>query len=498
MRVPHWWQVACVAATLNLAPSVMAARLFVDQANGSDAYEGLSWASAKATVGAALTLAEATPEPDIVSVGAGTYLERVSLRSPTSLLGGFRPGGGRRDPVAYPTILDSGGEFRVMYLGPGTDGVVIDGFVLRGAAAWADRARGGGILVYDAAPLIRRNTIESSNACLGGGVAIVYTAARASYARLEGNWIRRNSGPPRDCSILTGLPYPGPICTGVYVTAPSGVDVGVILSGNLIEDNFASLGAGGVCLWAAGGMEHDIVRNNAGGGLDLDGGPFDVFNVAVLGNESSGVWLQCDQGYRLDHLTVADNGGGGIWLGGVSDATELRIANSIVWGNVDGSLLSSCPGTPTTVEWSLIEGGYAGTGNLDADPRFVLGPYSSHYLSQPAGGQPTTSPAVDAGSQPAFDAGLDVRTTASSSLLDEGTVDMGYHYRPLPTLIIERGTIANALSGHAADADLPWEDDPGTLSDPSLPLLFYRIPATDRDFGVTKSVTFDTVRLAFR
>ena len=43
----------------------------------------------------------------------------------------------------------------------------------------------------------------------------------------------------------------------------------------------------------------------------------------------------------------------------------------------------------------------------------------------------------------------------------------------------------------------PRSED-GTLSDPALPLLFYRIPATGSDIGVEKDPTLDAVRLVFR
>jgi hypothetical protein len=128
----------------------------------------------------------------------------------------------------------------------------------------------------------------------------------------------------------------------------------------------------------------------------------------------------------------------------------------------------------------------------------ALGPLGNYYLSQTSAGQPLTSPAVDTGSVPSSDLGLDKRTTVTTSAPDVGTVDMGYHYRPVPTLVIERGTVASLLSAYRTVVDLPWEDDPGTLSDPAPPLLLYRIPAASQDIAVDKSGALDTVRLSWR
>jgi hypothetical protein len=45
---------------------------------------------------------------------------------------------------------------------------------------------------------------------------------------------------------------------------------------------------------------------------------------------------------------------------------------------------------------------------------------------------------------------------------------------------------------------LPFVDDPGTLSDPALPLLHYEVRVTDTDIAVTKDMVADAVALSFR
>jgi hypothetical protein len=94
--------------------------------------------------------------------------------------------------------------------------------------------------------------------------------------------------------------------------------------------------------------------------------------------------------------------------------------NCIIWANngqqIVGDLIAA---------YSAIQGGYPGTGNIDADPLFVTGPAGDYYLSQIAAGQSQQSPCVNAGdpASPMIDG-----TTRTDGVPDEGIVDMGYHY----------------------------------------------------------------------
>ena len=82
-----------VASFLGLGPAADAKVVFVAK-TGSDANNGLSWATAKATVQAGLSAAVAGDE---VWVAAGTYVERITLTAEAALYGGFT--GGEADRV---------------------------------------------------------------------------------------------------------------------------------------------------------------------------------------------------------------------------------------------------------------------------------------------------------------------------------------------------------------------------------------------------------------
>jgi hypothetical protein len=166
-------------------------------------------------------------------------------------------------------------------------------------------------------------------------------------------------------------------------------------------------------------------------------------------------------------------------------------------------------GVPTLVEDSIVRGGWpGGTNVIDVDPIFVSGPAGTTYLSQPPP-QVLGSPAVDFATQLASAVGLDCRTTSTNGMVDSGLADSGAHFSTdgrfvgsVPcaapsALVITRGSLPTALSVVATVTALPWSDTPGVLSDPSLPLLFYRVEWPGGYVLAEKDVAQDTVRLRF-
>ena len=90
------------------------------------------------------------------------------------------------------------------------------------------------------------------------------------------------------------------------------------------------------------------------------------------------------------------------------------VANSILWNNIPNEA-----GSGATIRYSDVQGGYLGTGNLDADPLFWLADEGDLHLR-------TGSPAVDAGDPGTM---LD----RDGSLVDMGAYTWNGDYRP-PTI----------------------------------------------------------------
>jgi parallel beta-helix repeat protein len=87
-------------------------------------------------------------------------------------------------------------------------------------------------------------------------------------------------------------------------------------------------------------------------------------NTLLSGNKGIGAFYSNTSNPTITNCTISGNGG---YNGGVFNSkSQPIIKNSIIWGN-------STPfnDTQSVITYSVIQGGYAGEGNLNYDPRFV-------------------------------------------------------------------------------------------------------------------------------
>jgi hypothetical protein len=155
-----------------------------------------------------------------------------------------------------------------------------------------------------------------------------------------------------------------------------------------------------------------------------------ISNCTISGNHAGryGGAIRCGSGDpmpRITNCTITRNSaarGGALSCG----TGQPIITNSILWDDAPEEIHLEYGNALVT--YSNVQGGWAGEGNIDADPLFVGGFLGDYYLSQTAAGQPVDSPCVDAGSDTAENLGLDTRTTRTDQVGDTGIVDMGYHY----------------------------------------------------------------------
>jgi len=252
-----------------------------------------------------------------------------------------------------------------------------------GSYYYPHRAYGGGLYcTSDSSPMIINCTF-SNNTALGGQPD--YEQSNCGDAYGGGIYCQSGSSP----TIKNCLFY------GNTATGGDGVDG--------FEDS-----AGGIPFWVWGGCGGD----GLGGGIYCDSGT--IKNCTIYGN-SAIKGLMGDGGVGGDGTSL----GGGVY-------GNIEINNCILWGNTaDNSLQIHGSGI---VSYSDVEGGFAGTNNIDSDPLFVTGAEGDYYLSQAASGQASTSPCVDAGSDTAWGLDMDNFTTRTDHRIDEGVVDMGYHY----------------------------------------------------------------------
>ena len=231
--------------------AVAEAKVIYVAKTGSDANDGLSWATAKTTVPAGFSIAKAGDE---VWVAAGTYASRVTVRSGVALYGGFAGGEAQltdRDWTANVTIQTLPLSVALGAV-PGTR---IDGFTIRCAPGTIVVAKGGGIncssTTTPSAITIANNTIIGNTATYGGGIYCSNTVAVISNNTIVGN------------SATSG--------GGIYCDANSSATI----VGNTIVANAANAGGGIYCnsVSATPSIVNNVVAFNSSGIHNADGAP---------------------------------------------------------------------------------------------------------------------------------------------------------------------------------------------------------------------------------
>ncbi|HPQ39715.1 MAG TPA: right-handed parallel beta-helix repeat-containing protein, partial [bacterium] len=244
---------------------------------------------------------------------------------------------------------------------------------------------------------------------------------------------------------------------GIY---GSGCDL--FLSGCSIRQNHAVDDGGGMSLSEstaelAGCRIMDNTADASGGGIHCTRETTLILNNCIIanntaGDDGGGLYCVFDSIITMAHSTITGNtsvrSGGGISL--VFDCI-FTATDCILWGD-EPSEIREFESPDMTITFCDIQGGQAGTGNIDADPRFISGPMGNYYLSQIEAGQGWDSPCINAGSIPATDACfqmahgsicMDSMTTRTDQVTDDGTVNIGAHYftdtyatpTPVPTEI---------------------------------------------------------------
>jgi len=276
---------------------------------------------------------------------------------------------------------------------------------------------GGGICADDdCSPMILDNVIAENTAVMqwGGGIYCGY----GSCPIIEGNTIVENTS-ERGGGII-GLGASLTVVNNTIAGNAADIDAGgvysyggtAVVEGNTITDNTGTWG-GGVCCWnpyPPGPVE--IVANTIAGNTATYGGgilcvghffypPATIAENTIVDNraeEDGGGLLGWSSDLIVERNTFTDNTAA--WGGGIScrQGSFLMVLNSILWGDsadVDPEIHVESGGA-ISVDYSDIEGGWQGTGNIDADPCWVSPTYGDYRLLW-------GSPCIDAGRPDSMD-----------------------------------------------------------------------------------------------
>jgi len=287
-----------------------------------------------------------------------------------------------------------GNEHRGFYFHSGeTSSSVLDGFTIKnGYIQWA-----AGILCSNSSPIIKNckiteNTAESLNG-IGGGCFF-----DNSFAEIINCQITFNSA--IGTSTHSGNGWGGGIaCEGSTLE----------IKNTEINYNYGTFTAGGV---------------GAGWNSSLY-----IENCLISHNSSrwaAGLYFQ-DSSPTIMNSTITENSaeisGGGFYC----IRSNIIVVNTILWGDTGGEIDGSS--SSITVTYSDVEGGWAGEGNIDADPLFVDAPNGDYHLL-------LDSPCIDAGDNTAVTSGTDLD---GNPRIVNDIVDMGAFEAPLqdPVQLLE-------------------------------------------------------------
>jgi len=270
---------------------------YVDKLNGSDSNNGLSWATAKASISAAVELARLTGD-GWIHVAVGIYNERLTPGANTVLWGGYPPGGGVRDPLSQITIIDGGGLDSVVAIG-GVSNVEIDGFTIQNGRG----GYGGGIVAVNSSDLRIRNNIITGNICLESPTVVNLALGGGLY--LQGSRITVEDNEIRSNSVTGNDGWGG----GIYCVGGEGI----VIRGNIIAANSAQAGGAGIAVTSGGTVviEDNIIDSNScvnsAGLTNCGGGALRLLtgsSVIVRGNTIS------NNSVTVSSSTVTAYGGG--------------------------------------------------------------------------------------------------------------------------------------------------------------------------------------------
>ncbi|NQS97547.1 MAG: right-handed parallel beta-helix repeat-containing protein [candidate division Zixibacteria bacterium] len=349
---------------------------------------------------------DASTDGDTVLVADGTYT-----------------GDGNKDidygGKAILVISENGAEYCIInceYYGRGfyfhsgeSQTSILSGFrIINGYTAYFWPESGGGAIrcSNNSNPIIENCTfVECSGDEHGGAIYCNYS-----------------SDPTIDnCTFIDNHGYYG---GGVYCSGTSPTIVNCIFNGNSAGENGggiccfygsnsfikncafnnnSAMFGGGIKCWnnSSTTIENCILSGNSadrGGGIDCAYDCYPIIkNCALSGNSADfGAGINCayDCGPTIENCTLSENSasgnGGGI---GCSDQSNPAGVNNIIWDNTapTGGQIGLETGSSFSCTYSDIQGGWLGTGNIDADPLFYTTTGDSAFFLM------ENSPCIDAG-----------------------------------------------------------------------------------------------------
>ena len=477
------WLAGCFTVVRMQAQCPAFHKLYVDSSNVAGG-DGSSWATAYQNLRQALAIASNCSAIDSILVAKGTYKPDggsnrdtafALLRGGLKIYGGYPAGGGFRNVIANRTTLsgdigtlnnNTDNSYHVLViagLNASSDSLIIDGFSITAGVAYGStksyngvlvfNSRGGGIISVQNSGTgnkisVRNCTITNNKARNGGGMYNLYSSPAITNCSFtsnacdsDGAGLYNETASPviTNCNFISNIS--NSFGGGMYNDFSS---FPTISECNFTGNNSDGNGPGMCNLNSSSSTITNCVfiGNNCnrgyGGGIYNGGSSPTITNCVFLNNSADhggGMYNFSYAAPIITNCTFAGNKSirysGGIYNEGACSPT---ITNCVIWGNT--SLVPGIYNTNSTskVTYSLVQGGYAGTGNLNIDPLFVstspAGPDSVFGTVDDGLALQPCSPAINGGSNDSIPVGITADISKQSRIYNNGVVDMGaYEYQ---------------------------------------------------------------------
>lgn len=429
----------CLAAALGsvavifflLAGNALAAATYRVTTTATGTGDGLSWGSAM-TLQQALTAAVSGDE---IWVAEGTYRPTTTtdrtisfvLRAGVAVYGGFTTAAtarSDRDWIAHVTTLSgdigtagttSDNSYHVVNV-PAGSGTILDGFTIQDGNANGTSPNNSGAGIYNLGSSTLRNLVITTNAATSSGGGLFNSGTitvTLSFVTFQSNTASTAAGHVGGAGIFN-----------------QGVDASHICTCNLTNVTFDSnsVGATGVGggvynhQFCGGAWTNVFFLNNSagygGGACNYGGSTVTITNALFYKNGATGAQgggLRCDgSNATLTYVTFNQNTAGASYRALQVASGTVTLRNCVMWGDTGGEIAGTA-----TVNYSDVQGGYAGTSNINADPLFKDAGGGDLHLGH-------GSPCIDAGDNVAPYTDLDETTRPLDGNNDgTATCDMG-------------------------------------------------------------------------
>ncbi|MGB0383990.1 MAG: FG-GAP-like repeat-containing protein [Ardenticatenaceae bacterium] len=292
---------------------------------------------------------------------------------------------------------------------------------------------GGGMHNYNSNPTVSYVTFTGNSAHDGGGMYNRSSSPQLYDVTFTGNQASGEGGEVFDSGggmfntksspTLVKVLFEDNFAHGVGGGMSNQINCSPLLTNVIFRNNSSVDDGGGMGNYDTHAILNNVtfIGNSADGGVDEagsdlfddGGGMRNTNSTAILNNvHFSGNYAKNSGGGMGNYQSTATlnnvtfSGNYGQFGGGISiNQSPVTMTNSILWNNKDEngtsattSQISSRNNSTVTVSYSLVQGGWAGTGNIDADPLFVspINPDEAPTITGDFHLSPT-SPAIDAG-----------------------------------------------------------------------------------------------------